>query len=327
MNRWLVGGLLVAGIGVGVAWGWRGETAERTKQTLMGKDTFKIGKETPGYETYQKFKQACPARNCVPAITQPKFEGREAADSWLENDDLVLGVDYQGEHRAYPVKILNWHEVVNDEVGIPVAVTWSPLCGAAAVWDRRVEGRTLELGLSGKVENSCPVMYDRETDSLWRQVSGEAVVGEMAGKKLSQIGVETVKWQDWQVTHQGTKVLSRQTGYERDYGNYPYGSYETTADIYFPLEGKVDERVAPKTVVYGIVVGEVAKAYPWEVIEAETKEDGVLSDTVGSKRIRISNSKGSIFVEDLQSKGEILPMRMFWFAWQVVYPETEIYGL
>ncbi len=341
--------MLIAGLGGG--W-WVGEqkfglreTREKIEQTLSGKVTFEVDSNTPGYEIYQKMKQGCPVRDCIPALDDPREESATGASRWLKDEDLVLGVDLGGKQRAYPIKILNWHEIVNDRVKVPdgtnatreksILVTYAPLTGSAVVYDRMVDGpasagaaegkRELTFGASGKVYNSNTVMYDQETESMWQQFTGEAVVGEMTGKKLTVVPVDIVSFKEWKQQHPQTTVLSRETKYKRDYEKHPYGSYESDTALYYPIEGELPEGVAAKTVVYGVVTGEAAKAYTLEAIKREIADDGVLNDKIGNKRIRISYSLGHVFVEDISSRGRLLPMRAFAFAWKAFYPASEIY--
>ena len=286
---------------------------------------------TLGYETYQKMKQGCPVRDCIPALKQPKMESVAEASMWLKDEEVVLGVDIEGKQRAYPVKIMNWHEIVNDRVKMSddinatseklILVTYAPLTGTAAVY----ENGGLVFGVSGKVYNSNTVMYDKETESMWQQLTGEAVVGEMTGKKLVVVPVDVVTWGEWKHQHPQTVVLSLDTGYKREYGEHPYGTYETDSALYYPTERVLPEGVLPKTIVYGVVANDKSKAYTLEAIKREIADDGVLNDRIGDKRVRISYSLGHVFVEDISSRGRLLPVRTFAFAWKAFYPKSEIY--
>ena len=259
--------------------------------------------------------QGCEGRDCIGAIDEPKFERVSEASRWLKDEELVLGLDYQGGHRAYPVRILNWHEIVNDEVGdVPVVVTWSALCGRAAAFERPPG---LSFGVSGLVKTSCLVMYDREGENLWGQTSGQ---------DLTQIAVQVLTWGEWKVAHPTTMVLSEDTGDKRDYTVYPYGDYEQNEEIRFPV-AEVSEEVHPKTVVYGIVINGQAKAYTLEAIKWETADDSVLNDSLGGQRVRLSYSRGEVLVENLSQREKVVATRMFWFAWKAFYPETELYNV
>ncbi len=308
-------------------WGAKArEAGEKAWQTLRGKSNIKVTSQTKGIENYRKLKPGCPMKDCIPALVQPKFETKLQADEWLKNEELVLGLDLKGEQKAYPVKILNWHEVVNDKIqDLPIAITWCTLSGAAKVFKRQIEGQTLTFGISGRVYNSNVVMYDRQTETFWQQMTGEGIVGKLFGSKLEQIPVDTLTWEEWKTAHPNTKVLSIKTGYSRSYDEHPYGTYETDSAIYFPVEGGVNEEMPAKTVIYGIEIGGEFKAYSLSAIDRETEYDSVLPDNFSGKRIRISYNKGKIFVEDLQNKGEIVPTRAYWFVWRAFYPKTELY--
>ena len=304
-----------------------GRTVSRGTQSLIGGGSgFDFPDDVKGKENLAKLRQGCPFKDCIPSIDEPKFESVAEANQWLEDDDVVFALDYKGEQRAYPQRILNWHEIVNDVVaGDPITITFCPLCGSALAFDRRVDGRVLEFGVSGKLHDSDLVMYDRETESLWQQITGEAIVGELFGIKLKQISMDTLRWEEWKKSHPQTTVLSRETGFSRDYSRYPYGSYEEDQSVHFPVEGGVDQTIHPKAVVYGVEVNGKFKAYTLEAIERDTKEDSVITDTVGGERVRLSYNNGEVFVENLRTKGEIVSTRLFWFAWKAFHQETTLY--
>jgi hypothetical protein len=172
---------------------------------------------------------------------------------WLRPNEPVLAVEVNGEARAYPVQILIWHEIVNDTVGdVPLAITYCPLCNTAIGYDRRVAGRVLDFGTSGKLYNSDLVAYDRQTRSLWIQFLGESVVGFLAGSQLRAYPVSTVSWGDWRRDHPAEWVLSRDTGYVRDYGTNPYPGYDDIHASPFLFSGTVDGRLAAMARIVGI---------------------------------------------------------------------------
>lgn len=319
MKKLWIGVFLVLIVAVVGIWAVKNkEEREKVVRTLKGEVTFTANSDTPGYENFQKMVNGCPTRDCIPALNKPKFETVAQADSWLKYEDLVIGLDYEGEHRAYPIKILNWHEVINDG---KVLITYCPLTGSAIAY----ENQGLTFGISGKVFNSNSVMYDQETESLWQQITGEATVGEHLGKKLKPVEVDMMSWGEWKSTHTATQVLSRETGYERDYNEHPYGTYDSDKAIYYPVRWNENAGIESKTVVYGIIVGELPKAYTLEAITRETAEDSILNDHIGDKRLRISYNNGKVFVEDLQTKGTIMAQRMYWLGWSAFYPKTELY--
>ncbi len=205
-----------------------------------------------------------PPPDGIPPIDHPTFL-RAADVDFVGDNEAVIAVEVNGESRAYPVQILIWHELVNDTVaGIPVTVSYCPLCNSAVAFDRRAGARVLDFGTSGSLYQSALVMYDRQTESLWTHFDGRAVVGALTGTKLTFIPVETVGWKDWRDAHPGGRVLSRHTGFARHYGTNPYVGYDDPAgapiDGFF--EGSPDGRLPAKERVVGIRRGSVSVAVP-----------------------------------------------------------------
>ena len=149
--------------------------------------------------------------------------------------------------------MLIWHEIVNDTVnGFPVAVTYCPLCDSAIAFDRRLRGRVLDFGTSGRLYRSDLVMYDRQTQSLWSQFIGTAIAGELTGAELHSFPVAIVAWSDWRAAHPTAWVLSRDTGVDREYGTNPYVGYDDVNNPPFLFRGGYDTRYPPKTRLVGI---------------------------------------------------------------------------
>jgi len=264
-------------------------------------------------------------KDCIPSIDNPKFEKAQEA-TWLQDEDVVFAVDYKGVKRAYPQRIMNWHEIVNDTIGdTPVAITFCPLCGSALAFERTVDEVITEFGVSGKLHNSDLVVYDRYEGNLWQQITGEAIVGPAArrSEKLKQIPIVTTKWGEWKTEHPDTEVLSHDTGHARNYDAYPYGTYEQDDELYFGVKN-LDKKLQIKTVVYGIEMNDTSKAYP----ESAFDEQSVITDTVGSIQVRLEKTdEGKILVTNLQTQEEIIPIRLFWFAWASFHPDTELYSI
>lgn len=189
-----------------------------------------------------------PPPDGIPPIDEPTFESAESVD-WLQDNEPVLALEIEDEWRAYPVQILTWHEIVNDTIaGIPVAVTYCPLCNTAIAFDRRVEDRLLDFGTSGKLYRSALVMYDRQTESLWRHFTGGAVAGFLTGTELRAFPM-SVSWRDFHDTApDGALVLSRDTGYSRDYGRNPYRGWtrRTVELILGPIAYRSGTRSVPE---------------------------------------------------------------------------------
>ena len=167
-----------------------------------------------------------PPKNGIPALSHPTFVSASKADQSLKAQDTVLGVEFNEAAKAYPVRILNWHEVVNDDVGEqPVLISWCPLCGSGLVYDPRADGRRYTFGVSGLLYQQNLLFFDRETESLWSQIRGAAVAGPLAGTSLRLLPVTMMTWRNWKEKHPQTLVLSFQTGYRRDYSRDPYRDF------------------------------------------------------------------------------------------------------
>lgn len=164
-----------------------------------------------------------PPKNGIPALDHPAFTSAAESDRSLRPEDIVLGAEFTGSAKAYPVRILNWHEVVNDDVGEQsVLISWCPLCGSAVVYDPRVNGHRYTFGVSGLLCQQNLLLFDHDTESLWSQLRGRAVAGPLAGTYLRLLPVSMSTWRIWKAEHPQTLVLSLQTGYKRDYSRDPY---------------------------------------------------------------------------------------------------------
>lgn len=268
-----------------------------------------------------------PPRDGIPSIDKPKFWDVAKADTFLKDDDVVLGLEYEGEGRVYPLRILNWHEIVNDTVkGTPILITYCPLCYTGIAFERAINGVPLEFGVSGKLYNNNLLMYNRpneaiKEESLWSQLLGEAVTGPLTGTKLKQITIDTIRWSDWKKKHPNTMILSTDTGFSRNYNVNPYGNYEFDPEIIFPVTAK-DERLPPKAKIYGIEISGKAKAYPSEKLRKGTR----LTDTFAGKTIGITiDEGGAVRMVDAQS-GEVVQWTIsFWFSWVAFHKDTEVF--
>lgn len=195
----------------------------------------------------REFRGGGPGRDGIPPIDRPKFETVAQADAWLKPLEPVVHLQVGGDARAYPLQVLIWHEIVNDEVGgVPVAVTFCPLCNTAIVFDRRLDGRTLDFGTTGNLRYSDLVMWDRQTESWWQQLSAEAVVGDLAGTRLEVLPSQTLSWKDFRTSYPDGDVLSRDTGADRPYGDNPYEGYDIEDTQPFLFDGETDDRLPAK---------------------------------------------------------------------------------
>ncbi|MFZ3186174.1 MAG: DUF3179 domain-containing protein [Pseudomonas sp.] len=215
-----------------------------------------------------------PGKDGIPSIDKPKFIDANAANQYLDPNDIVFGIYLQGQARAYPQRILVWHEIVNDQIGdTPLGISYCPLT-ATAIGFRR---GAAEFGVSGRLLNSNVVMYDRTSDSLWSQIAGVAIDGAGQGQFLDEVRVVWTTWAKWQARHPQTQVLSRDTGSIRNYASDPYGGYNPPRGYYakaatlFPVQYQ-DPRLHAKQMILGFRSAEQAIV----VDRARLKQQGVI---------------------------------------------------
>ena len=259
-------------------------------------------------------------RDAIPALHDPAT--RSAADAELRDDEIVLGIVVAGQPRAYPIAILNWHELVNDTLGgEPILVSFCPLCGTGMVFDRRVGGKARSFGVSGLLYRSDLLMYDRDSESLWSQISAEAVTGPLLGKRLRLHRARMDRWGTWRREHPTTTVLSFETGHRRNYRRSPYADYATSKKLMFPVS--VDPRYHPKMPTLGLRVrGEGARAYPASEL---ARAGGSVQESFLGRPVRVSyDSDGQVFGVDAPPEVEVV--EGFWFAWAAFHPETSVYS-
>jgi Protein of unknown function (DUF3179) len=219
-----------------------------------------------------EFERGGPGKDGIPAIDEPRFLSVEEVD-FVEPKEPVIEVERNGDVRAYPIQILVWHEIVNDSIGgIPVAVTFCPLCNTAIAFDRRVNGRTLDFGTTGNLRSSDLVMYDRQTESWWQQFGGRALVGELTGEKLEQVPARVVAWGEFEQAHPDGRVLSRETGHSRRYGENPYTGYDDVdSPPFFSTKNSADKRLPPKERVVFIERGGDAVVVPFSALRRRNR--------------------------------------------------------
>jgi len=251
-------------------------------------------------------------QDAIPAITEPAF----AAD-WggmdglsLEDGDRVIGVVREGEARAYPLRILNWHEICNDEFHGPLLVSFCPLCGSGLTAERTVQGEPTNFGVSGFLYQSDLVMYDEATDSLWSQILATAINGELTGTTLTLVPSTLTTWGSWREDHPDTEVLlpPPESGTivdarPRNYARQPYAGYEDSDRIGIGANDFDDDRLHPKAQVIGVATDEVARAYPFETV----REEGVINDTVGDLPVVVAaGPDGTMVAYERRVDGETL---------------------
>ena len=236
------------------------------------------GFSTRGWETdssrhlvpFDEIFSGGPPKDGIPAIDKPKFTDVERASGWLGDREPVIATEIDGDARAYPLRILTQHEIVNDTVGgTPVVVTFCPLCNSAIMFERTLDGVVLDFGTTGNLRLSDLVMYDRTTETWWQQFIGQAIVGELAGRTLTALPSSIIAFEDFAASNPDGKVLSRDTGFSRNYSRSPYVGYDDIDSRPFLFRGVVDGRIAPKERIAAVTVGGEDVAFPFSVLEQE----------------------------------------------------------
>lgn len=239
-----------------------------------------------------------PSKDGIAALTNPLFLSANEA-SYLTESDLVIGVKIKDEIRAYPHFILDWHEVINDDInGTLFAVTYCPLTGSAVAWGRVVGSETTTFGVSGLLYNSNLIPYDRATNSHWSQMRLQCVNGERKGEFAVIHPIIETNWKTWRTMYPGTKVISHQTGYSRPYGFYPYGDYRTSNDLLFPVSNR-DSRLSPKERILSVFIGEKTRAYR---INSFVDSINLLNDSLNNVPIVVAGSRRYNFAAALERR-------------------------
>jgi hypothetical protein len=271
----------------------------------------------------REIREGGPERDGIPALFSPRFVAATDADS-LDAQDRVLGITHAGVSKAYPIRILNYHEIVNDRFkDTPVAVTFCPLCASGIAFFAEIGGQARHFGVSGLLYNSDVLMYDRETDSLWSQVMGQAISGPAKGLQLKTLPARHTTWRDWRARHPGTLVLVPPPLSRHNYNVDPYAGYADSNKIWFPVS-HTDRRYKNKAVVVGAKVGEATKAWPFEALPADLSR---ITDTLGGRTIVVEYDLASQAGRVLDTDGRELPsFTAYWFAWIAFHPDTEVYA-
>lgn len=236
--------------------------------------------------------------NTIPAINNPKFIAAAAVD-FLNDTSRVIGIKAGSTIRAYPIEIMDWHEVVNDQLGsLPVAITYSSLSGSSIAFNRRVGRDILEFGASGLLYNSNSIFTDSPTATDWLQFWRIGVRGNLTDNKLASYSVFEMKWQKWKQLHPGSEVLSRSTGFNRPYGAYPYGDYRTdSTKILFDLDADMDSIglvLSPKEKILGINVAGMAKGYALSLFPGS--KFSLLQDEVNREPVVVIGNEEAGFI-------------------------------
>lgn len=203
-----------------------------------------------------------PGKDGIPSIDDPQFIDVDAVN-YLEAEDLVLGIKINNQVRAYPHKILDYHEIVNDKIqDLAFCITYCPLTGTGIGWNREINGTVTEFGVSGLIYKNNLIAYDRFTDSQWAQMHNLSVHGEYIGTTAHTLNIIETKWSTWKKSYPSSSILSTETGFSRDYDDYPYGDFKTDDDSFlFPVENE-DDRLPSKDRVHGIQIDSTYVVYP-----------------------------------------------------------------
>ena len=265
-----------------------------------------------------------PGRDGVPALDHPRFLQGAERDGQVRPDDRVMGLNYNGVAKAYPIAIMDYHQIVNDRFGdTALTVTFCPLCGTGMAFFANAGGRELNFGVSGLIYNSNVLLYDRDTRSLWSQAMKTAVTGPLKGTTLTQVPAQYTTWGAWSKQYPQSLLLSRDTGHQRDYDRSPYTEYRRLPMVIFATLHS-DWRIPAKTWVVGVSAGDAALALPFE--ELDKLSDGALAVTVGEQALEIRWDKAAQAATAFDAGGNEFPVTSgYWFAWVAFHPDTALY--
>ena len=270
--------------------------------------------EIPISEIYPGAEQ----RTGIPALSEPVFESSLQADNWLEEKDMVLGIFYNGKAKAYPLRVISWHEVVNDNFnGEKVLVTFAALTHSGQAY------KGAGSGVSAMVFNNNTLFYDHNTRSLWAQLTGQAVSGDRGGDFLEKIPVVYTSWKEWRLMYPVTSVLSVNNSDDIDYSKTAYDKYDNTIELPFPISYQ-NKRLPLKSKVIGLEVDGKYKAYPFSMLK---KNNGLIEDFFNGMKVRIRfNAETESFITT-DEEGALLPVVVsYWYAWYAYHTDTMIYG-
>lgn len=239
---------------------------------------------------YSEILSGGPPKDGILPIDAPQFIPVTEADEWLADREPVVFVQVNDEAKAYPIQILMWHEIVNDTVGgEPLMVSFCPLCNTAIAFKRTFDGTVLDFGTTGRLRYSNLIMYDRQTETWWQQATGDAIAGEHTGAQLEFYPASMISWVDFKSQHPNGFVLSRETGYSRNYGANPYFGYDDINQTPFLYDGTTPDQLPPMARVLTVELESTAVAYPYDIL----REVNVINDIVSSEEIVIIWAQGT----------------------------------
>ena len=261
------------------------------------------------------------ARDGVRSVDTPQLASLEESKRWVAPSDLVLGIRVDDDARAYPEHLLDFHQVVNDEVqGVPIAVFWDPIAGLPMAFERKLGERTLTFGVAGLVYQSHCLVYDRETGSLWLPQQGRAIAGPLAGKRLVRIALRKEPLGAWAARYPETRVLERPLPRRIDYRYSPFSAHWASKTVPFPVDHE-DSNYHPKDLVLGVEYPGGAKAYPGSLL---TEAGGKVVDDIDGQPVRVAyDSETASF--QWQMPADWIPYESYWFAWKALHPDTQVW--
>ncbi len=236
-----------------------------------------------------------PPKDGIPAIDQPRFESIQPASQWIGDSEPVISVNIGGKAKAYPLQILMYHEIINDQINKKfISVTFCPLCNTSIVFDRNIEGKILDFGTTGRLRKSDLIMYDRQTESWWQQFDGSGIIGNYTGHTLEELPSQIISFKSFKENYPNGKVLSKNTGFQRPYGNNPYQGYDQIDNKPFLLQDKADPRLPAMERVISVRNNNSQRIYPFSAL----KNSFVVNDVMGDLNLVIFKAEDVLSVLD-----------------------------
>ncbi|MBT5900546.1 MAG: DUF3179 domain-containing protein [Opitutaceae bacterium] len=271
--------------------------------------------------------RAAPAKDSISSIDEPNWILASECD-YLEEEDELLSVTIDGDTRAYPLRVLVWHEIVNDVFGErPIAITYSALTGSGVAFDagENADGSPRKFGVSGVLYNSGLLMYDRASESLWSQLKFMGISKDFVEEPLTPVAIRRLTWANWKKTFPDGRVLSSETGFDNDYASeWPYGNYANEKETIFPFDINPDRNeFGTKERMIGMAEGWAARAWPLEKVKAK----GQLFDALGARPIQIiyQEDTNEVLITDITNGEQVAAVSVYWFAWQAFYPDSSVW--
>lgn len=265
-----------------------------------------------------------PQKDGIPAIDAPKFVNAKH-NNYLHDDDWILGINIDGIARAYPILIMNWHEVVNDHSqATPLAITFCPLCGTGMAFISGSKHAPESFGVSGLLFQSDVLLYDRSSESLWSQIMRKAVAGKKAGQQLQQVPLAHMRWHEWRKRHPDSLIMSTDTGTGRLYFDSPYRGYEQSEQLFFDVRHRPPPPYHPKERVLGFRHKGKAIAFPFSELSKHGKTR--FDYPWQGELLKITWHQDAGYAEIKNTNGELQTSTIaFWFAWHTFHPSGEVF--